>query len=582
MATSIAARLAERGSVQRGEDSQWQLEESVQDRPAQPANADVIVAEPTEVQPREPNFEKIERETALARKEAQKVLKQSDDQVMRDAVKGIRFIVDQHDDIYVVIPKPFTQIASVDSQRGKDYLTKIVFDQTGRAPSIQLLERELGVLKANQRLFGKRDQTHNRIAQEGSSHYLDLGDGRRVVFPGDGTWDVRENHTVFFIRGSSYGTLPEPVRVISAATAFTGMQSWLQSWGLRDDKAALLLVAMINMLRPGVTQLIIQIHGPAGSAKSTLQTQLAGFIDPTVSGNRPMTKLTESDIAAVASNVRILCADNLSKLSVDEQDLMCKIATGTVLAFRRLYTQNEVFQTEVRAPFIITSLVPVIKAADALSRTLTVSLPPKQNHRSSEDVQAEYEAMKPKLLGHVCELFAAAVKRLPEVKLQRQWEGRLVDYQQLGEAVFQAGGHGPGAFLSIFEADRKQMATESAEGDLFTKALRAVLDDFQSKAIPAEKLPPTSNWGRTKESLGYACVKLPDGHVNIGIRLGTLLEFLYTKVRSPEFLTGDMWVPRGERQLADALVRATPTLKDLGWASQRNDSSGVTLWSFVR
>lgn len=582
MRPSIAGRLAEIRGERQEDNSRWQLTEVNQERPEQSANASMIAAVPPSAERPGLDLEKIERESAQERKEAQKASKQSDEQLTRDLIKGIDIVVNQHDSVFMVLREPFMQIESLDSQRGKDFLMKRVFDQTGRAPNPQLIERELGPIRAIARLNGERVQTHLRMAKEGSQYILDLGDGRTVNFRTDAPWAVQENHAVHFVRGSTYGTLPEPVRPSSAADAFIGMKRWLQAWGLGAEKAALLLVAIVNMLRPGVTQLIIQIHGPAGSAKSTLQALIAGLVDPTVSGSRPMTKLTESDIAAVASNVLILCADNLSKLGVDEQDLLCKIATGTMLAFRRLYTQNEVFQAEVRAPFIITSLVLVIKAADAQSRTLTIPLPLRTTHRSSEDVRAEYEAIKPQLLGYVCELFAAALAILHKVKEQRQWHGRLVDYQQLGEAVFQASGHEPGEFLSIFDKDREQMAMESAESDPFTKALCAVLEDFRTRAKLAEKLPPTIEWSRPPKGAGYACVKLPSGHVKIGIRLGTLLDALKTKALSRDFLTGEIWMPRTERQLSEALVRATPTLQDLGWSAQANASSGVAIWVFLR
>lgn len=546
------------------------------------ANSSVIADVLPGSKDRELDLEKIEQESERERKEAQKATKQSDEQLTRDVIKGVDIVVNQHDSVFMVLREPFMWVEPIDSQRGRDFLVKSIVEQTGRAPSPQLIERELGPIRATARLNGERVRTNYRIAKDGSQHFLDLGDGRTINFRPDGTWDVQENHTVYFIRGSSYGTLPAPARPSSAADAFKEMQSWLQTWGLGADKASLLLVAIINMLRTGVTQLIIQIHGPAGSAKSTLQELIAGLLDPTVSGSRPMTKLTESDIAAVASNVLILCADNLSKLTVDEQDLLCKIATGTVLAFRRLYTQDEVFQAEVRAPFIITSLVLVIKAADAQSRTLSIPLPLRATHRSNEDVRAEYEALKPQLLGYVCELFAAALAALPEVKAQRLWQGRLVDYQQLGEAVLQASGHEPGEFLSIFEKDREQMAVESVEGDPFTKALCAVLEEFLAQAKSAEKLPPTNEWSRPPKGAGYACAKLPSGQVKLGIRLGTLLDALKTKALSREFSTGEIWIPRTERQLSDALVRATPTLQDLGWSAQANASSGVTIWEFLR
>lgn len=527
---------------------------------------------------------KIEQEAEQARKGDRQARSQSDERSARDAVAAVEIAVDQHGEVMLIQRDPYTRIDAVDSQAAKDALMLMVAEKTGKAPSSQLLERELGPIKARARKQAERVQVWNRVAENAAGYVLDLGDsgGRAVFINTEGTWRTDRNQDTYFVRGGSYGRLPEPIRPAGLAEAFFFLRGWLVGWGMSEDKASLLMAALVNMLRPGVTQLVLQIHGPAGAAKTTLQAQLAGLIDPTPSGERPTTKINEADIAAMSRNIYALCADNVSKLGADEQDLVCRIATGTVLAFRRLYTQGEVYQAKVQAPLIITALVPVIKAPDAQSRTLSIPLAPRLVHRSSVDIRREYEDAKPELLGALVELFAATVSKLPVVKRQRQWRGRLVDYQQLGEALFQAIGREPGSFMQVFDHDRENMARESAQGDPFTAALLAVLEDLAGLAEPADKSPPLREWARGPKPKGYAATVLPNGKTHIGVRLATALELFRNKALLREFANDDGWMPRKERQLSEAIVRATPTLQDLGWTAKCSDSGGTKIWAFVR
>jgi uncharacterized protein YndB with AHSA1/START domain len=446
-----------------------------------------------------------------------------------------------------------------ESQAALDKVAALVQARTGRTPSPELLKRELAPIRAAARERDAQIHVHNRIARVEDGYLYDLGDpaGRVVHITARGC-AVEANAKIAFQRGFGYGQAPEPVLGSSPANSWRTVLDWLKARGVPEGTQALVAALLVEWLRPDTPAPILEVIGPAGGGKTTLAEQLAALIDPSDCGFACV-KATEQDIAAAACNRYVLGCDNASSYTADEQDLICRLSTGTTLTARRYYTQAELFQVFVRAPLIITSILPALTRADARSRTITARVSALREYISAQDISFQFQEKQGELLGALFSLLSAGLAGLAIAKAARAYTHRLADYEQLGEAITAAIGWQPGEFGALLARERRLTAEESNESDSIIATVSALLDAQAQVAKPSAERPTLNSWA-PKTQAGYYAIYTPDGALRVGVTLSHLLH----KVKShPAELAARIPIAT-ERALSSGLTLRHQTLRDLG------------------
>ena len=72
----------------------------------------------------------------------------------------------------------------------------------------------------------------------------------------------------------------------------------------------------------------------------------------------------EHSIALAAKNSRVLAIDNLSHLSGDQSDSLCRISTGGGLSARKLYTDEDEVLIQYCRPIILNGIGDVVARGD--------------------------------------------------------------------------------------------------------------------------------------------------------------------------------------------------------------------------
>ncbi|HMM84660.1 hypothetical protein [Azohydromonas sp.] len=480
---------------------------------------------------------------------------------------GLDVFIDQHGSARLALRRAGGRVDVLHAQASEslDHVRAKLAQATGKRASKEVAEGLLAIKRDEAR--GRRDvrRVHLRIAGDAQeSVLLDMADdvGRLVRVASEG-YQVEAQSESLFHRGAGVGTLPEPTQISDANEAARVLCKQLSHWGVNGDDQHLVLVWLVECLRPKTPKPILEILGPAGAGKSTLARNLASIVDPTVSGELPTVRLTEADVMAAASQRYTLHLDNASRLTPDEQDLLCRVATGGQISHRRLYEQHDVACVDVLAPVLITSISRVVTRSDARSRTISLRLDVVSGgYQSAQDVRTEFQQAHPRLLGAVCTLLAAGLARLRVVQGQRQYGHRLVDFEQLGEAIHQSLGRAPGWFGELMDGRRRTDAVAAAEDD---PLLSTVLEVVNKRAASAKAgaMPPASKWAT---SPGWAASLDAQGGVSVAMTLGQLLSEV--QVLRAWAGSGHVWdrPPANERALRGALEHRLPTLAALGWS----------------
>ena len=222
------------------------------------------------------------------------------------------------------------------SRGTRDYLTRLFYLDTGKAPNLPALQAAIATLNGIARFDGEEHDVHVRVAGGDDDHvYLDLGDSAwRAVEVTLAGWRIISEPPVRFRRPR--GMLPLPVPV--GGGSIEELRSFVN---VATDKDFVLVVAwVLAALRPRGPYPIQVFMAEQGAAKTTATRVQQRLTDPNESDVRRPPRNTE-DLMIAATNGHVVPFDNLSRLPQDLSDNLSVLATGGGFAVRKLYMNRE-------------------------------------------------------------------------------------------------------------------------------------------------------------------------------------------------------------------------------------------------
>jgi hypothetical protein len=199
------------------------------------------------------------------------------------------------------------------------------------------------------------------------------------------------------------------------------------------ESQPLVIAWLLSCLVPTGEKPILVLSAPKGSGKSTIARFLVNLIDSTKADLLP--SVGDRRALAVQSRHRwIFAYDNLTYLSVEQQDALCCTSTGAGYMERKLFTDDEVNFVEYRRPQILTSVDLVPTRSDLLDRCLLVKLNPipECDRKTAEELEALFTASRSEILGALLDLLSVALGNLDSVNQPLQ---RMASFHKLGLAA---------------------------------------------------------------------------------------------------------------------------------------------------
>jgi hypothetical protein len=421
------------------------------------------------------------------------------------------------------IPEHY-QVLGVKSHTFKSWLLMAYYRKTGSAPPGEALATAIRTLEAKACHEGREQPVHVRVGNGGDCHYLDLCDAAwRVVEISAGGWTVRDESPIAFRRTSGMLPLPTPI----AGGSLARLRQYVNTSS--DDDFKLLIVWLLASLRPTGPYPVLMIQGEQGSAKSTASRVLRLLIDPHSTPLRSEPK-SQRDLMVTANATWLIALDNLSGVWPWLSDALCRMATGGGFATRALYSDEDETHFNAMRPILLNGIDDVADRPDLLDRSILLRLPtiPENQRQEESKIWTKFEAERSQILGALLDVFAGALKVLPDVHLERL--PRMADFARFGEAVGRSQGWGDGAFLKAYRNNIEGVTESAAEASPVATAILKLM---------TERLE--NEW---------------QGSV------AQLLADLRTNVNEQEARTKG-W-PQTPRKLSSELIRLAPVLRRLG------------------
>lgn len=374
----------------------------------------------------------------------------------------------------------------------RDFLRRRYFDAHHAVPGTQSLGEAVDLIAAQARFSGETRDVDLRLAGHEGRIYLDLcNDDWQVVEIGPDNWRIVADAPVRFRRARGMLPLPTP-------TPGGSLELLRPFLNVGDDQRRCKLIVgwLVGLFRPSGPHALLAVSGEQGSAKTTQGRILRALHDPNESPDRT-TPRSELDLAIAARNARIIVLDNLSGLKPWLSDGLARLATGSGLTTRKLYTDDEETIFHACRPILLNGIAEVPTRSDLLDRSLVVDLPriPDDRRQLESDLWPAFEQTRPAILGALLSAASCALAHERTVALPG-WP-RMADFARWVTAAEPALGWQPGSFMEAYTTNRA--------------ASHELALDFAAIYAPLQLLIDTGAWqGTASELLAALAGKVED------------------------------------------------------------------------
>lgn len=397
--------------------------------------------------------------------QVQKLLKLAD-------LAGIELFTDQQGVPHAAFTvKGHREIWPLDSKRFTDWLASLMWHQFKIAPKEETVKSVLSVMRAEAQNNGVVHPLEVRVAWHDGAIYYDMSDPAwRAVKITAESWSIVNDPPILFRRFPHMAPQVEPKRGGKLSDFFTLVRV--------PDKQNMPLYGamMVTSLVPDIAHPIWYLCGPPGSTKSEWVRLERDLLDPSAMSLSSMPRSRDELIQFLDHNY-IASLDNISYISADVADLLCKGCTGESFSKRKLYTDKDDVIFRYKRCIRITSVYMVATAPDLLERTIItrMKMVPDCERRTVDDIQRDFEVMRPYVLGAIFDALSGAMSLRSEVKLDTL--PRLADFCLWGEAVARALGYEPWEFVNAYRRSLDTQNNQALDANPVGAAIVALMSE---------------------------------------------------------------------------------------------------------
>ena len=299
-------------------------------------------------------------------------------------------------------------------------LTLIAYDATGRAPSDDALGIAARTLEAQARRSGATVRVFPRLGWHENVLYIDRAtpDGSviRVDAVGFSVVDLAACPVRFL-----YDVAKDELPIPTIGGSLDRLWDLLKLQNRRDQ--ILIIGHVIGALAPHGPFAGLAIYGLYGSSKTFTMWALSMLIDPSKADPGIMSA-SEHDTLIMVQRVWSVCFDNLSQLSEEQSNTLCRLAQGGSFRTRLLYSSSEEIILQAERPVIVNGISEFVSRPDLADRYRCVTLEriPPGDRKQRQDLRDQFLAARPAILGALLEAVSSGLRRTnftPPVDLPR-------------------------------------------------------------------------------------------------------------------------------------------------------------------
>ena len=382
---------------------------------------------------------------------------------------GVEVFIDQFNKAYASFNEN-NEMLNVDASDFRDWVRLEIYKKAKKTFSRDIIDNAVSILGAKAKGKGQTIKLYVRTAKdENGDYWYDLSKNAAIKINKDG-WSIVQNPPKIF---KKFKTQKPQVTPLSGAVDLSKLIS-LFNLSNPDDKI-LLQVYLVSCFIYGFPHPVLIIFGQQGSAKSTLCKFLKSLIDPSsVSTLGPIRN--PNDLIQATSHNWATYFDNLSRMDVNLSDALCRICTGDGFVKRELYKNDEDFAYDFQHIVGLNGINNIASKPDLLDRSLLIELSriPDTMRKLERDVKAEFETIKPYILGVCFDAIVKSINLFPSIKIKEV--PRMADFAFWGYAIAEALNIGGENFLQAYNNNITRQNMEAIEASPVAKAIITLMN----------------------------------------------------------------------------------------------------------
>jgi len=369
------------------------------------------------------------------------------------------------------------ETAGIRQKAFKRWLGALYWHTENKALSPTVISTALLAIESRACYDGPQIELQNRISRDHEDViWYDLGDWRAIRISKEG-WEVIDKAPTLFRRYSH-----QKVQVTPTRNGDIG--KLLEFLNLKDDHQKLLyVVATVACFIPEIPHPVFVFFGPQGSAKTTASRITRKIVDPSIVEALSFPRNT-ADLAQILNHNWFASFDNISGLSREQSNDLCRAVTGFSFSKRELYTDDEDVLCSFRRIVSLNGINLVAQKSDLLERSILLELTritPKQR-RSEQELWEEFDEALPSILGGILDILVLAMNAVDDIKLDCY--PRMADFAKWGSAIAEVMDHPQGAFLDAYNQNIASQTEEALQSNpvavtLLTLMEQGVSDEWQ-------------------------------------------------------------------------------------------------------
>ncbi len=384
-----------------------------------------------------------------------------------EITEDLDLILDKKGDVYCITNENKRMLVNEKSSAFKAYMFNRVLSLYSEPPTEQNIKHIAQYLKG---LTGHLppQEMYIRVAAEENNIYYNLNNNRVVKINEEG-WEIIDNPNILYRQDTNYLPQVEPNNEPDLGR--------LGEYIRVDKKQLVLFLAhMTSYFIPNISHPIAVITGEQGSAKTTTMRLIKSLVDPCALDKVSVPTTTQSLIQLLDHNF-LIPFDNMSRVSQDLSDTLCRAVTGEGFSKRKLHSDDDDIIYHYRRGIIINGIANVIEREDLASRSIVYNLKKIDNYVNESEFWANFEEDKPYILSAIFGILSRAIKIYPTVDLDGRYPSRLTDFCKWGYAIAEAvGGYG-NEFLEEYKANIAILNEHSLDSNVVTEALQFLLEE---------------------------------------------------------------------------------------------------------
>lgn len=373
---------------------------------------------------------------------------------------------DEMDTAYARIRvKDHWEIWPVNSTAFGSWLRELFWRAEGKTVHRDAFTKVIHTLESKALFDGEEFQLGVRLAWHDDAIWYDLCDSKwRAIKITEEGWEIVNEPPIIFKRYRHQQPLELPAErgsdIEQLLPPFLNVKS--------DDQRILLITYIATCFIPGIPHPILNLYGEKGSRKTTISKMVRRLVDPAKPALLSLPN-NRSELAQQLAHNYFPFFDNVSHITREISDSLCRAVTGDGFSKRKLFTDEEDVFFDYQCCVGLNGINLTAKEPDLLDRSILIELVPSEDRRTEKAVWESFEMVEPHIIATILDTVSGAMRLRYEVEVESL--PRMADFALWGAAMAEALGYGHERFLSAYRENIGQQNDEALHSSPIAQAV---------------------------------------------------------------------------------------------------------------